>query len=70
MDEMAKEFDRILDADLKKDFPNAPKLKHTPHPSGNGEPQPPRTTVSQDIDALRAKLTVIARDIELLKGQL
>jgi hypothetical protein len=66
MDEMAKEIQTALE----RDFPNAPKLKHAPHPGGNGEPQPPRTTVSQDIDALKAKLTVIARGIEMLKGQL
>jgi hypothetical protein len=65
MDEIAKQ---IGDA-LEKDFPGA-KLKHAPHPAGNGEPQPPRTTVSQDIDALKAKLTMIARGIEMLKGQL
>lgn len=64
MDEMAKEIQNALDAD----FPNL-KLKHAPHP-GPGDPKPKPTTVSQDIEALRAKLAIIAQGIELLKGQL
>lgn len=57
---MAREFDRVL----AEDFPNA-RLKHEPHPKPNGA-----TTVSQDIEALQAKLALIARGIEMLKGQL
>ena len=64
MDEMAKEIENAL----KTDFPNA-RLKHAPHP-GNGEPKPERTTVAQDIEALKAKLALIAKGIEMLREQL
>jgi hypothetical protein len=66
MDEIARQ----IQAEIDKDFPAA-KLKHTPNgPGPSGEGKPPATTVSQDIDSLKAKLTVIARGIEMLKGQL
>jgi hypothetical protein len=66
MDEMAKEIENAL----KQDFPNA-RLKHAPHSSpGSGEPKPERTTVIQDIEALKAKLALIAKGIEMLREQL
>jgi len=66
MDEIARQ----IQAEIDKDFPAATKLKHAPLGAGNGEPKQPATTIGQDIEALKAKLTLIARGIEMLKGQL
>jgi hypothetical protein len=62
---MAKELNAIVNDDLRATFPNA-RLKHEPHPAA----KPSGTTVQQDIEALKARLALIAQGIELLKAQL
>jgi hypothetical protein len=61
MDEMAREIGKALDHDF-------PKLKHAPHPAAAGG-RPP-STVSDDIEALKAKLDTILRGLEILRGQI
>jgi hypothetical protein len=63
MDEIAKQ---IGDA-LEKDFPGT-KLKHAPHPGGNGQPAP--VTLSQQLELVIEGLRTRIAMLEKLKATL